>query len=775
MDDLFDFSTAKPQKPASAPSSQVGSPKEPVPDTAEERSRMQELEASLSHHNTLYYQDAAQEISDAEYDRLFRELELLEAKYPQWTSKDSPTKRVGGAPLDEFQQVAHLRPMLSIDDMFSAGEMQTFYSRLEKGLGKSQIKVSIEPKIDGVAVSLIYKNGKLDYALTRGDGTMGDDITQNIRTIPSVPLKLAEPIPLIEIRGEIFMPHASFSRLNEQREAAGLAVFANPRNATAGTIKLLDPEEVARRPLDFIAHGLGANEGLHLPDDSSYYELLARLQIPHNQPVWQANNAAEMLEAISELDTRRHSLGYATDGAVVKVIDHADRETLGYTARAPRWAAAFKYPAEQQETRLLNITIQIGRTGVLTPVAELEPVLISGSTVSRATLHNEDEIQRKDIRIGDRVIIEKAGEIIPAVIKVLTEHREAGTAAFNLAEYVNHQCPSCSGPITREEGFSAWYCENYTCPAQAVTKLTHFSQRKALDITGLGESVAIKLVETQLATTPLELYQLSLLDLADLELDSAKLQDGSTSKPRRFGERRAQGLLAALESAKTQKPLAKWLYALGIPHVGESASREISRLHNSFEEIANSQLLAQISQLATLEGQQRDISPRNKANPPRDDVEKFQREEQYKALKEQITEIQCELEPYAIASEVGTAVSQSIIRYFQSAAGENLLNQLDSLALSPKSNNYAPRAEKNQESQESAKLHGLTFVITGTLSQPRSTLKETIESLGGKVSGSISAKTSYLICGEKAGSKREKATSLGVTILDEAGFSAFIE
>ncbi len=743
MDDLFDFTDPE--------------------------QRMRQLEKDLNRHNTLYYEEATQEITDAQYDQLFRELELLEAKHPKLASDHSPTKRVGGAPLEQFSQVKHLQPMLSIDDVFSSEEMLAFYQRLEKALGQSSIALSIEPKIDGVAVSLVYKNGLLDYAATRGDGTTGDNITKNIRTIASIPLRLPDipdTPPLLEIRGEIFMRHAEFATMNHEREQIGLPAFANPRNATAGTIKLLDSKEVAKRPLDFIAHGIGAYQGTQLTDDDSYFALLDRLQIPRNQPIWKAHHSTEMLAAIEALDKERHQLGYATDGAVVKVIHHRDRDRLGFTSRAPRWAAAFKYPAEQKETRLRNIIIQVGRTGVLTPVAELDPVHISGSTVSRATLHNEDEIRRKDIRIGDSVIIEKAGEIIPAIIKVLPEKRPAESIPFDLISYVNHQCPSCEGPIVREEGFTAWRCNNFTCPAQAVTKMKHFAQRKALDITGLGESVAIKLVESGLAQTPLDLFNLNLTELADLELDSAKLQDGGESKARRFGERRATTMIEALTEAKTQKPLSKWLYAMGILHVGESASKEISRLHQTLQEVSESPILSDIDHQAKTEERQRLISPRNKNNPPANDAEKFHREEAYKELKEEIETIQQKLQPYKISADTGPAVSKSIIRYFQSGAGQTTLQRLSELEVIPRSDNYDPIPKE----QAQGTFHGLTFVITGTLSEPRPSFKKKIEALGGKVSGSISKNTNYLLCGEKGGSKRDKAEALGVTILDEQAF-----
>ncbi|MCL4161910.1 UNVERIFIED_CONTAM: hypothetical protein GTU68_002018, partial [Idotea baltica] len=376
--------------------------------------RIAQLREELERHNRLYYQDAAPEISDADYDKLFRELEDLEKANPDLYDPNSPTQRVGGAPLNSFEQREHLLPMLSIDDLFEDEEVGDFHKRLHKALGDAPIPLTVEPKIDGVACSLVYRNGALDYAVTRGDGTRGDDITSNVRTIRAIPLTLPkDKAPeLLEIRGEIFMPSEGFAKLNEQRDEEGLATFANPRNATAGTLKQLDPKKVAERPLSFIAHGLGANEGADLNSEDDFRSLLELFGFPLNLPVWHVDSLDALLGAIRELDTARHSLAYGTDGAVIKVIDFDQRATLGFTSRAPRWAAAFKYPPEQKETLLKEITIQVGRTGVLTPVAELEPVFVSGTTVSRATLHNQEEIERKDIRLGDTVVIEKAGEII---------------------------------------------------------------------------------------------------------------------------------------------------------------------------------------------------------------------------------------------------------------------------------------------------------------------------------------------------------------------------
>jgi len=707
MDDLFSF------HPAPGP-----------------ENRIRELRRLLQHHNDLYYQQAQPEISDAEYDTLFRELEELEAKHPEFHDANSPTQRVGGKPLDSFQQVTHLMPMLSIDDVFELKdapvpeqELIAFYQRLQKNLSRDNVAVTIEPKIDGVAVTLVYRNGTLDYAATRGDGTTGDDVTQNVRTIRTIPLVLAgNDVPdLLEVRGEIFMPNAAFAAMNEERDEAGLPTFANPRNATAGTLKQLDPKVVAQRPLAFLAHGLGAYEGPALRSEADFHQLLDQLRIPRNQPIFHADTLADTLAAVARLNVSRHDLDHATDGAVIKVLDRADREALGFTSRAPRWAAAYKFLPEQKETTLLAITIQVGRTGVLTPVAELEPVLVSGTTVSRATLHNQEEISKKDIRIGSTVLIEKAGEIIPAVVKVIRQ--PDGSVPFSLFDHVGGACPSCGGAISQEDGFVAWRCTNFQCPAQAVTRIRHFASRKALDISSLGESVAEALVRDHLCRSPLDLFDLTLEQLAPLNL-------GTEEEPRRFGEKNAQKIIDGLAEAR-RKPLKRWIFALGIRQIGESAAKELSRLHKNFAELAQSEILAELCRDTRADAK--------KKNPL--------------------------LLPYAISGDVATVAAQSMVAYFRSAAGEKLLESLREHGVDPQSDNYQPKPAEIDLSQQP--LAGKTFVITGTLSAPRDEIKQWIESKGGKVSGSVSANTSYLLCGEAGGSKRDKAEALGVKIIDE--------
>ncbi|MGI9266654.1 MAG: NAD-dependent DNA ligase LigA [Akkermansiaceae bacterium] len=700
--------------------------------------RIAELRAELNRHNQLYYQDAQPEVSDAEYDRLFRELEDLEKANPELHDPNSPTHRVGGAPLDSFEQRTHLLPMLSIDDLFSEEEVAEFFKRLQKGLNLEEIALTVEPKIDGVACSLVYRDGSLDYALTRGDGNRGDDISQNVRTIRNIPLNLKNAPPLLEVRGEIFMPSEGFAKLNTQRDEAGLDTFANPRNATAGTLKSLDPKVVASRPLAFLAHGLGANEGSDMANEDDFRKLLDKFQIPRNSPIWYVRTLEETLTAIRELDDKRHNLGHGTDGAVIKLLNFEQREIVGFTSRAPRWASAFKYPPEQKETLLKDITIQVGRTGVLTPVAELEPVFVSGTTVSRATLHNQEEIERKDVRIGDTVIVEKAGEIIPSVVSVVVSKRPENTPPFHLPTALNHKCPSCDGPIEKPDRFVAWRCVNFECPAQAVTSITHFAGRKALDLDGLGESVAIKLVETKLAASPLDLFSLNLDKLANLLLDPAKSSDGLTkSKERRFGEKRANTLIKSLVKAREEMPLSRWLFAMGISQIGESAARELSRLHEKLGDLPESEIVADLSDLPDFSELSK--SKRKKENHPR-------------------------LKQYQIDDNLGPVAAQHLLTFFGSKAGKTVLAKLRELGIDPKSDNFAPNPATTTKE---LRFTGKTFVITGTLSAPRQEFKELIEGNGGKVSGSISSKTNFLLSGEGGGSKRTKAESLGIPVIDE--------
>lgn len=757
-------------------------------DHATASSRAAALRTELNEHNRRYYQDAAPSVSDAEYDALMNELKALEAAHPDLQSADSPTQRVGGAPLDGFEQIDHPVPMLSIEDihelkqdeMDASGEARDaglveWYARLQRSVGRDNVPVSVEPKIDGVAVSVMYRDGVLTYAATRGDGGTGDDITQNVKTIRSVPLKLpADAPPVFEVRGEAFMPNAGFAKLNEERQAAGEDTFVNPRNATAGTLKQLDPAMVASRPLDVIFHSMGLVEGADFDSISGFHDLLPTLSLQPDQWFKVANNIDELRAAVAQLEQDRHDFDYATDGAVIKVNEIAVHQQLGATSKHPKWACAFKFRPEQKETILKDITIQVGRTGVLTPVAELEPVFVSGTSVARATLHNQDEIDRKDVRIGDTVVVEKAGEIIPAVVKVILEKRPADAKPFVLRDFVGGKCPSCMEEIEQQEGFVAWRCPNFACPEKAVTRLKHFGGRRMLDLEGIGDAVADKLVETGMVKTPLDLFELELSELADLQLDPAKLQSGEQSKPRRFGEKKAQTLIDSLEKAKAM-PLDKWLFALGIPNVGESASFECARLHESFTAVASSELLPLIAERGT-----KQVWITNHPVRPKKDPISAEESARRKAIadeyKPRVKTLEEELAGYQISPELGGVSAGALRDFFASEAGQATLENLAKLGFDPRSENYQPTPTGDGDSSadgDGSTLAG-TWVITGTLSESRDHFKGLIQQNGGKVSGSVSKKTDYLLAGEKAGSKLTKAESLGVQVLDEQAFNAML-
>src|SRR5438093_1103909 len=553
-------------------------------DEKEAAKRIEQVRDEIRKHDQLYYEEAAPIISDREYDRLYKELVDLESQFPDLVTPDSPTQGVGEKPLKAFEQVAHLIPMLSLDNTYSEEEVKKFYARIQRVLPDEKIPVVIEPKVDGVAVSLIYESGKLRQAATRGDGNVGDNITQNIRTIRSVPERLRDRAPkLLEARGEVYMDRKGFEKLNDERKKQGLPLFANPRNAAAGSLKQLDPAIVAKRPLGIVFYGTGANEDVDVDRHSEVFPLLQKLGLPTTERWWVAESLEEILDAIHQLDGIRHNFAYQTDGAVVKVNSFAQRERLGLTAKSPRWAIAYKYAAERVQTRLKDIVIQVGRTGILTPVAVLEPVLVSGSTVGRATLHNEDEIKRNDIRIGDTVVIEKAGEVIPAVVEVVKSKRPRGTAPFRFSKHIQGKCPVCGERVRRDPQFVAWRCENIQCPAQTTRRVEFFAARGALDIESVGGIVADKLVERGLVREPLDLFELKIEQLARLNL-------GTGEAPRVFGEKNATKAINAIERARTL-PLSRWLYALAIPDVGKTTAAELARFHATIEDVAKSALL----------------------------------------------------------------------------------------------------------------------------------------------------------------------------------------
>lgn len=523
------------------------------------RKRAEELRREIEHHNRKYYVESAPEISDAEYDRLMRELQGLEKEHPELVTPDSPTQRVGETPLEGFGTVTHKVPMLSIDNVLTEGELREFETRLHKLLGsEAKVDYVCEPKIDGLAVSLTYEEGRLTLGATRGDGEQGDDVTANIRTLRQVPLKLAvkDPPGVLEPRGEVYMTFAEFQRLSKEREEAGEAPFANPRNAAAGSLKLLDPRITAARKLSIFFYAVGVVQGIELKTHREVLDFLKKAGLPVNPETRSCRTMDEVAQFVKEFEERRHKLPYGVDGVVIKVNDHAQREALGSTSKAPRWCVAFKYAAEQAQTVLSSIDVQVGRTGVLTPVANLQPVLLAGTTVKRATLHNAEEIKRKDIREGDTVIIEKAGEIIPQVVRVITEKRPTGAREFRMPK----ECPVCASPVVKlgEEVYSR--CSSGSCPAQIKGRLKYFGSRDAMDIEGMGPALIEQLVDSGLVKDFADLYRLKAEQLAELE---------------RMGKKSAENLVWAIEESRG-RDLARVIAALGIPNVGITAAETLA-------------------------------------------------------------------------------------------------------------------------------------------------------------------------------------------------------
>jgi DNA ligase (NAD+) len=705
--------------------------------------RVAQLRREIEKHDRLYYEEAAPIITDRDYDRLYKELVDLETQFPDLVTPDSPTQRVGGKPLKAFEQVPHVIPMLSLDNTYSEEEVKNFYARLQRLLPNEKIPVVIEPKVDGVAVSFIYENGRLRQAATRGDGNVGDDITQNVRTIRSVPERLRDRAPkLLEVRGEVYMDRKGFERLNDERKKQSLPLFANPRNAAAGSLKQLDPAIVAKRPLGVVLYGTGATQGMDVDLHSEVFPLLKKFGLPVTERWWVAASVDEILDAIHELDGIRHKFAYQTDGAVVKVNSFAQRERLGFTAKSPRWAIAYKYAAERVETRLNDIIIQVGRTGILTPVAMLEPVLVSGSTVGRATLHNEDEIKRKGIRIGDTVVIEKAGEVIPAVVDVLRSKRPRDAKPFDFARHIHGKCPVCGGPIRRDPQFVAWRCENLQCPAQTTRRVEFFAARGALDIESVGGVVADKLVERGLVREPLDLFELKTNQLAKLNL-------GTEEAPRIFGEKNATKAIQAIERARTL-PLSRWVFALAIPDVGKTTATELARFHDTIGGVAQSQLL-------------RDVLDYHEKREQKEDAKEIA-ERLIKAGFAKRSKSKAERER-GIVTEIGPVVARSVLDFFASAIGKRIVQRLKQIGIQPKSEKIP--AKKPEE----LPLSGKTFVLTGTLpSMTREEATGKIEALGGHVTGSVSRKTDYVLAGGDPGSKLDKARELGVRIIDDAEF-----
>jgi DNA ligase (NAD+) len=801
---------------------------------AEAQKRHAQLADEIRRHDHAYYVEGRQLITDREYDRLFRELQELEKQFPELITPESPTQRVGGAPSEKFARVKHLVPMLSLDKVDAAKQpdekiepdwfkrscrqdentlpqLIKFDEDLRKLLGRDQIQYVLEPKVDGVSIGVHYRHGKLALGVTRGDGTEGDDITANLKTIRGIPLELNSQNPpvLLEVRGEAYISIKDFDALNAKTAAEGEKPFPNARNATAGTLKQLDPKLVAQRPIRAVFYATGAFGGGTAAPFNTHSEMLgalAKFGLPTQKLWWVCDGIEEVLKIYREKvvahydedkDLRRQ-LPYEIDGIVLKVNTLADWAHIPGRSRAPGHAIVHKpvpwiTPAE---TVLKAITIQVGRTGVLTPVAELEPVFVQGSTIARATLHNEDEIRRKDIRIGDTVVIRKAGMVIPEIFEVVKTKRPPGAREFDLFQHVGGKCPACGGPIARDKiktgGASsaspqskspvsqglvelvppeendevAWRCQNIAgCPAQLMRRVEYFAQRKALDLESLGGIVAEKLVERGLVREPLDLFALKLEQLGKLNL-------GTDDEPRTFGEKNATKILDALQRAKTA-PLSRWIHALAIGDVGEATAKQLAATHESLEALAKSEVLRDIRDLGAKETERAETSPRSRKNPPKTEAEKAKRERRDAELKAEIAAIESRLEAGGLKArlvEVGPVAAASVLDYFASPAGKKVLARVRELGIKPPSEKTAIAATTK------GPFAGKTFVLTGTL--PTLTREEAtakIEAAGGKVSGSVSKKTDYVLAGTDAGSKLTKAQEQGVKILDETEFLKMLQ
>jgi DNA ligase (NAD+) len=660
--------------------------------------RVTELRRLIDHHNYLYYVEAKPEISDREFDKLLEELQKIEEEHPDLITPDSPTQRVGGQPIDGFVTVRHREPMLSIDNTYSADELREFDRRVRKGLAGEPVTYVVELKIDGVAVSLTYEEGAFTVGATRGDGERGDDITHNLKTIRELPLRLKtkQPPALVEVRGEVYMTREELVRINRERTARGLEPFANPRNSAAGSLKMLDPRQSAQRRLRLFAYSLGATEGVEVDVHLESLELLRKFGFPVSPNIKSFDDIEEVLAYCESWKDRRNELPYETDGMVIKVNDFDQRRGLGATSKAPRWVVAYKFAAEQALTKLLKIDIQIGKLGTLTPVAYLEPVRLAGTTVSRASLHNEDFIRNKDIRIGDMVVVEKSGEVIPYVVRSEAGSRTGQEKVFHFPS----KCPVCSGKVERDKDGAFYRCTNDQCPAQLKERLIFFAKRNAMDVEGLGEALVEQLVDGGLVRSIPDLYRLTLEQLTELE---------------RMGKKSAQNLLDGLEVSK-QRGLTHVLIGLGIRHVGDTVAELLADEFGSIDDLmdASSDRLSQIN-------------------------------------------------------GIGPVLAESIHKYFHMSAHRKIIEELRELGVK------LTQDPKPKLRGGGAVLSGKTLVVTGTLEKySREEIEALIKEYGGKAAGSVSKKTDYLVAGEKAGSKLDKAKQLGVPVLSEKEFEKLI-
>jgi len=649
--------------------------------------RILKLRREIEYHEKKYYVDNDPQISDFEFDRLIKDLQNLERRFPDLITPESPTQRVGEKPVAAFPTVTHRLPMLSLDNCYSVEELREFEGRVRKLLLDEKVEYVAELKIDGLSISILYRDGKYVRALTRGDGLRGDDVSANVKTIRSLPLVIGEPRE-VEVRGEVYLPFVSFRRINREQEDQGKPPFANPRNAASGSIRLLDSKEVGRRKLDAFLYYIFI-EGREMPAQWESLDKLKREGFKTNPHSRHCRSLQEVIDYWEEWREKRDGLDYDVDGIVIKVNSAAQRAALGTTAKSPRWAISFKFPARQATTQILGIRVQVGRTGALTPVADLQPVRLSGTTISRSTLHNEDEIRRKDIRVGDWVLIERSGEVIPKVVAVMKERRTGKEKKFAFPEH----CPVCGSAAFRPEGEVISRCANPSCPAKLRESLLHFASRRAMDIEGLGEALVDQLLGKGLVRAIPDIYSLRLEDLASLE---------------RMGAKSSQNLLDEIEKSK-DRDLASLVFALGIRHVGERLAQTLAGHFRTLDALAA-------------------------------------------ASAETLTQVE----------DVGPKVAESILFFFRQPETADLIRRLREAGL-----NFESRAERRGPRP----LAGKTFVLTGTLAgMEREKAKEIIESLGGKVTSSVSRQTDYLVAGESPGSKLEKARELGIATLDEREF-----
>ncbi|MEG1395399.1 MAG: NAD-dependent DNA ligase LigA [Oscillospiraceae bacterium] len=654
------------------------------------KSEIQELRTALKEANFLYYVQDNPTMTDFDYDHKLRRLEELEGEHPELITPDSPTQRVGGAAIDGFQQVTHEVPLESLQDVFSLEELEDFDQRVRGTL--EDVTYDVEPKVDGLSMALEYENGVFVRGATRGDGRVGEDVTENLRTIRSIPMTIEDAPPRLIVRGEVFMPRKVFDQLNEAREEAGEALFANPRNAAAGSMRQLDSKIAAQRKLDILIFNVQLAQGLHFETHTESLDWLETKQfkvIPHKI----VHSMAEAGACITEIGETRDQFAFDIDGAVVKVNSLTDRTALGSTAKFPRWATAYKYPPEEKPSKVVDILVQVGRTGVLTPKAVVEPVRLAGTTVTAASLHNQDYITEKDIRIGDTVLVRKAGEIIPEIVEVLFDLRPQGAAPYHLPT----RCPECGAEVVRDEDGAALRCTGAECPAQLLRNLTHFASRDAMDIDGLGPMVVKNLVSAGLLKTPGDLYH--------LDFDAVSQLD-------RMGNLSAQNLLKSIEKSK-QNDLSKLLFAFGIRQVGQKAAKVLAARFGSLDALSA-------------------------------------------ATAETLTAV----------PDIGDTTAESLLDWLRSPQSQHLIATLKAAGVNTESH-AAPVGDR---------LAGLTFVLTGELTAfSRKEAGDALEALGAKVSGSVSKKTSYVVAGEAAGSKLQKANELGITVLSESELVALLE